>query len=253
MIVSKKLLKKKKIYHRFFNRNGGKSKGIYKSLNCGPGSNDNKNNIKNNLKIVKNKLHKRAKDIFLNHQIHSNKFVFIDDKFDFNKKKIKADAIITNQKKLPIAVLTADCIPILLYEERKNIIAIIHAGWKGAFKDIIKKVINFMIKKGCKSKFITAAIGPCIKVNHYNVKEDFLKKFLKKDKKNKVFFKRKKGTIYFNLTNYVKAQLKLNKILNIDTINIDTFDKKNNFFSARRSLRLNHDDYGRNISIIMIN
>ena len=46
---------------------------------------------------------------------------------------------------------------------------------------------------------------------------------------------------------------KSNKIRNIDTIKIDTFDKKNNFFSARRSLQLKHDDYGRNISIIMIN
>ena len=59
--------------------------------------------------------------------------------------------------------------------------------------------------------------------------------------------------IYFNLTEFVKFQLKLNKITKIDTINIDTFDKKNNFFSARRSLSLKHDDYGRNISIIMIN
>ena len=52
---------------------------------------------------------------------------------------MKADAVITNQKKLPIAVLTADCVPILLYDYKKNIIAAIHAGWKGAFKGIIKK------------------------------------------------------------------------------------------------------------------
>ena len=59
--------------------------------------------------------------------------------------------------------------------------------------------------------------------------------------------------IYFDLPNFVKSQLKFNKIRNIDMMNIDTYDKKNNFFSARRSLRLKHDDYGRNISIIMIN
>ena len=63
----------------------------------------------------------------------------------------------------------------------------------------------------------------------------------------------KKNLIYFNLPEFVKSQLKSNKITKIDTINIDTFDKKNNFFSARRSLSLKHDDYGRNISIIMIN
>ena len=132
-------------------------------------------------------------------------------------------------------------------------IAIIHAGWKGAFKGIIKNVINFMSKKGCRLKNINAAVGPSIPQNSYKVKEDFQNKFIKKDKKNKVFFKTKKGIIYFNLPNFVKSQLKSNKITNIDRINIDTFDKKNNFFSARRSLRLKHDDYGRNISIIMIN
>ena len=131
MIISKKLLKQKEIRHGFFNKLGGKSIGIYKSLNCGPGSKDKRNKIAENLKIVKNKIDKKSKDIFLLHQFHSNKFVFIGKNFNFNKRKIKADAIITNQKKLPIAVLTADCVPILLYDNKKKIIASIHAGWKG--------------------------------------------------------------------------------------------------------------------------
>ena len=253
MFFSKKLIKQKNISHGFFNRKGGESKGIYKSLNCGLGSNDQRTRVSANLKIVKNKISKKSKNIFLLHQVHSNNFVFIDHNFKFNNKKIKADALITNQKRLPIAVLTADCVPILLYDEKKDIIAAIHAGWKGAFKGIIKKVINFMLIKGCKRKFITAAIGPCIGRSSYNVKDDFKKKFIKKDKKNKIFFKLKKDKIFFDLSNFVKSQLESNKITNIDTINIDTFDKKNNFFSARRSLRLKHDDYGRNISIIMIN
>jgi copper oxidase (laccase) domain-containing protein len=110
-----------------------------------------------------------------------------------------------------------------------------------------------MLKKGCKKKNIIAALGPCISQSNYNVKENFKKKFLKKDKKNNIFFKIKDGTIYFDLPGFVKSQLKFNKISKIDMLNIDTFVKKNNFFSARRSLRLNHADYGRNISIIMIN
>jgi len=254
LITSKKLLKQKKIRHGFFNRNGGKSNGIYKSLNCGIGSSDNKNKVKKNLKIVKDRISKKAKNIFLIHQVHSNKFVFINKDIKFyEKERIKADAIITNQERLPIAILTADCAPILLYDNKKKMIAAIHAGWKGAFKGIINKVINFMLKNGCKKNQITAAIGPCIKQNSYNVKEDFQKKFIKKDRKNRIFFKKKKNTIFFDLPNFVKSQLKSNKITKIDTINIDTFDKKNNFFSARRSLGSKHDDYGRNISIIMIN
>ena len=81
MLTSKKLLKEKKISHGFFDRNGGNSSGIYKSLNCGPGSNDQKSKIDKNLKIVKNKIIKKSKNIFLLNQFHSNKFYFIKKKF----------------------------------------------------------------------------------------------------------------------------------------------------------------------------
>ncbi len=252
MINSKKLLKIKNIQHGFFNKTGGKSKRIYKSLNCGPGSKDNPSNVKKNLKIVLKKISKNAKKIFLLHQIHSNKFIYIDKKSIF-KSKPKADAVITSLKNIPIGVLTADCVPILICDKKKNFIAAIHAGWKGAYKDIISKVVNFMIKKGSDPKNITAAIGPAISVKNYEVKENFKKKFIKKDKKNIKFFKIKYKRLYFNLPNYVKSCLLKNKIKNIETIDIDTFDINNNFFSARRALKLNHDDYGRNISIIMLN
>ena len=252
MIRSTKLIKIKDLKHCFFNCIGGQSKKIYKSLNCGPGSKDNKKNIKKNLQIVKKKISKKAKNIFLAHQIHSNKFIFIDETYD-NKKKPKADAIITNRKNFPIAVLTADCAPILIYEDKMKMIAAIHAGWKGAFKGIITKVIKFMIKKGCKLENITAVVGPSISQKNYEVKYDFKKKFIQKDKKNYIFFKHKKNRLYFDLTKYIYASLKTIKIKNIDILKIDTFDIKNKFFSARRALKLKHNDYGRNISIIMLN
>ena len=252
MITSKKLSKFKKIKHGFFNKIGGKSKGIYRSLNCGIGSKDKKKTVLRNLSIVRNKINKNSKNIFLVHQIHSNKLVYLN-KSPRNYKRIKADAIITNVEKLPIAVLTADCVPVLLYDNKKKMVAAIHSGWKGAYKGIIPKVINFMVKKGCNRNSITAAIGPCISKKSYNVKDDFKKKFLKKDKKNIIFFKEKNNLTYFDLPKYIKTQLKLMKILKIDSINIDTFNKKNNFFSARQALSSNHVDYGRNISLIMIN
>ena len=252
MIKSKKLSKIKNLKHGFFNSIGGKSKNIYKSLNCGPGSNDLSSNVKKNLLIVKNKINRSAKNIFLLNQIHSDKFVFIDSKYNLEIKP-KADAIITNQRNLPIAILTADCVPILIYDKKKNYIAAIHAGWKGAFKNIVEKVIKFMIKKNCKTKDITAVIGPCISVDNYEIKIDFIKKFLKKDPKNKIFFKKIKNKNFFNLNKYIYTQLKNLKVKNIDMINKDTFNVKNNFFSARRSISRNENDYGRNISIIMIN
>ncbi len=132
-------------------------------------------------------------------------------------------------------------------------VAAIHAGWRGAFKGIINKVIKFMIKKGCKLENMTAVIGPSISLKNYEVKEDFKKRFIKKDKKNYVFFKTNKKKLYFNLTKYIYSSLKIIKIKHIDILKIDTFDIKNKFFSARRALKLKHNDYGRNISIIMLN
>ena len=231
---------------------GGKSTGIFKSLNCGPGSSDKKKNIKKNLDIIGKKIRTKFKRIVLLNQVHSNKFYYIDKCPKFNKKFI-GDALITDKKNIPIAVLTADCAPVLIYDKNKEMVAAIHAGWKGAYKDIIKKVIKFMIKKGCSPKNITAAIGPCISNKHYQVREDFIKKFIKKDKKNTIFFKKTKNKNYFNLNKYIYSQLKSLNIKKIDIINKDTFNIKNNFFSARRSISRNENDYGRNISIIMIN
>ena len=253
MIKSKKLNRFQNINHAFFNRIGGKSTGIFKSLNCGPGSADKKKNILKNLTIVKNIINPKSKKIILLNQIHSNKFHFIDKNLKILKNKFEGDALITNRANLPIAVLTADCAPILIHDEKTKMIAAIHAGWKGAYKDIVIKVINFMIKKGCSTKNITAAIGPCISVNSYQVKEDFIKRFTKKNKKNRIFFKKINNQNYFSLNKYIQSQLKALNIKKIDIINKDTFNPKNNFFSARRSIGRKENDYGRNISVIMIN
>ena len=253
MLNSKKLSKFSEISHGFFNKNGGVSKGIYKSLNCGVGSKDKKNDVKKNLNIVKRKIGRKSKEIFLVKQNHSNRFLFLSKNTKIKNRSIAADAIITDKKDFPIAVLTADCVPILLFDKKRKMIAVIHAGWRGAFKGVISKVINFMLKNGCDRKDITVAIGPSITQKNYNVKLDFKNKFIKKHKKNKIFFKNRNKLIYFDLPNFIKSQLKFNKISKIDMVNIDTYDKKNNFFSARQSIKLKHDDYGRNISIIMIN
>jgi len=252
VIKSKKLSKIKNLKHGFFNSKGGISKNIYKSLNCGLGSSDKQVYVKKNLEIVRKKIKISARNIFLLNQIHSNKFIYIDEKYHF-KSKPKVDAVITNQKNLPIAILTADCVPILICDQQKKIIAAIHAGWKGAYKGIVDRVIKFMLKKGSKSENITAVIGPSISINNYEVQNEFKNKFIKKDTQNKKFFKIKHKKLYFDLSNYVKSILLKNKIKKIERIKIDTFDLRNKFFSARRALSLKHDDYGRNISIIMLN
>ncbi len=228
LIKTKKLSPQRSVTYGFFGSKGGVSKGIYKSLNCGVGSNDKKNNIKKNLSIVLKKLKSNTKKIHLPKQIHSNKFYFIKNKSI--KSRFKCDALITKQINTPIGVLTADCAPIVLFDPNKEIISVIHAGWRGAL-----------------------IIGPCISQNSYEVKDDFLKKFLKKDKKNKIFFKSKNKKYFFNLKQYIILEMKKLGIKKIKLINKDTFSGVNTYFSARRSLKKKENDYGRNLSLIMIN
>ena len=253
MIISKKLNEFKNIRHGFFGRNGGVSSGIFKSLNCGIGSFDSKKNVLKNLKIVCKKIGCTQKKLVLLNQIHSNNFSFINKKNKFPKKKFKGDALITNSRNIALGVLTADCVPILIYDKKRKIISAIHAGWKGAYKGIINKILKYLIKSGSKTENLIAAIGPCISEKNYEVQKDFKDKFYKKDKKNKLFFKIRKNKTYFSLNKYIYYQLKKFGVKNLEIINKNTFDTKNNFFSARRSIRNKDIDYGRNISIIMIN
>ena len=123
--------------------------------------------------INKNKL-------ILMNQTNSNKVVEI--KKDNYKKKINADAMITRIKGLTLGVLTADCVPIIIYDLKNEVVGCIHAGWKGAISGVIKNTINLIKKISSKNK-IFASIGPCIGKNSYEVDLIFYRKFLSKSKK----------------------------------------------------------------------
>ena len=249
MIKSKILRNQKYVSHYFFNRLGGTSKGIYKSLNCGKGSKDKIANISKNLKIVSKKIGCTSGNLVSLNQIHSNKVYKISG---IPKKRLTGDAMITNKRNIAISILTADCAPILIIEKKQKFVGAIHAGWKGAFKGIVKKTIQLLKKNGCSEKDMIACIGPCIKKNSYEVKDDFFKLFKEKNKKNLNFFTFKKKKIFFDLSEYIKSQFYENGVKKIDIIRKDTYALKNNFFSSRRSKKNKHNDYGRNISAIMI-
>ena len=127
MFYSKKFKKFKNINHCFFSKKGGFSKGVYRSLNCGKGSNDDKKIVLKNLALVSKKMKINQKNLILMHQTHSNKVIIVNKK---NKeiKKFKSDAIITKLKGFALGVVTADCVPIILYDSKNDIIACIHAG-----------------------------------------------------------------------------------------------------------------------------
>ena len=247
MFCSRKLKKIKQIKHFFFSRKNGFSKGIYKGLNCGKGSNDKKGNVKKNLDYVAKKMDVGKDKLILMHQTHSNKVVEI--KKNNYKKKIVADAMITKMKGFALGVVTADCVPILLYDTKNEIVGCIHAGWKGAFADIIQKTIT-KIKKISSNNKIYACVGPCIGKKSYEVDEIFYKMFVDKSKNNKIYFSNKNKTKkLFNLRKFVSNKL-IKANINVDQVDRNTFAEKSNFFSYRRSCKLKQKDYGRCISSI---
>jgi len=247
MFYSKNFKKLKNINHCFFSKKNGFSKGIYKSLNCGRGSKDDKKNINKNLIFVSNRMGVLKNKLILMHQTHSNKVVEI--RKNNYKKKIKADAMITKMKGVALGVLTADCVPVILYDIKNQIIGCVHAGWKGAYFDIIKNTIN-KIRKINSNNQIYACIGPCIGQKSYEVDLVFFKKFINKSKKNRKYFSYKnKKKKFFNLRKFVTDKLRKYRV-KVDHVNRDTFAQKNYFFSYRRSTKLNEKDYGRCISTI---
>ena len=247
MFYSKKLKKIKRIKHSFFSRKNGFSKGIYKGLNCGKGSKDNKRNVKKKLDYVAKKMNIQRDKLILMHQTHSNKVVEI--KINNYKKKIIADAMITKMKGLALGVVTADCVPIILYDTKNEIVGCIHAGWKGAFLDIIKNTIS-KIKKISSDNKIYACVGPCIGKKSYEVDNNFYKMFVAKSKNNKIYFSNKdKMKKLFNLRKFITNKL-VKADIKVDQVNRDTFAEISNFFSYRRSCKLKQKDYGRCISSI---
>ncbi len=250
MFYSKKFRKFRNIKHCFFSRKGGVSKGIYQSLNCGKGSRDNKINVLKNLSLVSKKMGVHKKKLSLMYQTHSNKVIIIN-KRNKNCKRFKSDALITNIKGVALGVVTADCVPIILYDIENEIIGCVHAGWKGTSLGIIENTIKKFKKINSGNK-IFASVGPCIGKKSYEVDINFYKKFITKSKKNSLYFvKKNKDKKLFNLRKYVNDKLlKLN--VKVDHVIHDTFKEKSKFFSYRRSQKLGESDYGRCISIISL-
>ena len=249
MFYSKKFKKFKQIKHCFFSRKNGFSKGIYKGLNCGRGSKDNKKNINKNLNFVAKKMAVEKAKLILMYQTHSNKVIEI--KKENFRKKVVADAMITKMADLALGVVTADCVPIIIYDIKNKVVGCIHAGWKGAFTDIIKNTVKKIKKLNLNNK-IYASIGPCIGKKNYEVDIKFYKKFVSKSRKNKIYFTDKnKDKKFFDLRKFVTGKL-LELNVKIDQVKRDTFAEKSNFFSYRRSCKLKQKDYGRCISTIRL-
>lgn len=250
-VLCPELSKLPTISHGFFTREGGVSESAtFHSLNCGYGSGDLAKNVEQNRGFVARTL--GATTLLTPYQTHSAKVVVVDTLWP-DAKPPEGDAIVTNKPGIAIGVLTADCVPILLADEKKGVIGAVHAGWKGAIGGVIEAGIGAMKTLG--AKHITATIGPAIEQYSYEVGAEFYEQFLKASPDNAQYFEpsSRDGHHLFDLKGYVRGRLEKAGISSINVLANDTCLEEHLFFSYRRSCQRSESSYGRQVSAIVLN
>lgn len=115
--------------------------------------------------------------IFHVEQVHGDNVVIIDEKTR-RENLPPADALVTNLPGILIGVRTADCLPILLYDSKKQVVAAIHAGYKGILSDVILKTLTVLMQTmGCRLENLNFVFGPAICVAHYEVGDEVIAAF----------------------------------------------------------------------------
>ena len=184
---------------------------------------DNKNLLCEYLKIDKSKF-------IMPEQTHSANINIVSD---LQKTYPNCDALILAQKDIGIYLNFADCTPIILYDEVKNIGAIAHAGWRGTVQKIAPLTVQKMVELGSKISDITAIIGPAIGFCCYNVGEDVFEKLSKTVNNFDGLSEIREGQIFVDLKNINKRQLEEIGIKKLDVCEFCTVHNNDKFFSYR--------------------
>jgi polyphenol oxidase len=238
--------------HGFLGRRGGVSRGVYASLNVGLGSGDDHVAVTENRQRATQAVMPHAQLVSL-HQVHSAEVVTATTPWPDDARP-HADGVVTDRQGLLLAILTADCVPVLFADPEHGIVGAAHAGWKGALGGVTDNVITAMIALGAQRDSITTAIGPCIGRASYEVSDAFAHVFERADSANERFFTGgKPGHHYFDIEAYVIHRLSAAGITRIDPLSLDTYADPARFFSYRRTCHAGEADYGRQISLIGIN
>lgn len=239
------------VRHAFFGRQGGVSTGIYASLNAGTGSNDDPSASQENRRRIAAAFDAQPDHLLGVHQVHSPTAVLVTGAWTGDRPH--ADALVTTTPGLVISVLTADCAPVLLADEKAGVIGAAHAGWKGAVGGVLESTIALMRTHGADPTRIKAAIGPCIHQASYEIGPEFAERFTGTDAANARFFAPgRDGKLQFNLPAYCAARLAAASITDVETIPLDTYAAADALFSHRRSVHQNAGDYGRNCAAIAL-
>ncbi len=241
------------IAHGFFGRQGGVSGGIFASLNCGYGSNDETASVCENRTRVATWLGTQEPQLITLYQIHSADALHVTEPWPRTAPP-KADAMATTLRGVALGVLAADCAPILLSDAKAGVIGCAHSGWKGAISGVAESIVALMERLGASRSRIQAAVGPCISQASYEVGPEFEARFVEADASNKRYFvpSPRAGHWQFDLPGYVTARLKATGIGGVEALNVCTYEHNDAYFSYRRTTHRGETDYGRNVSAIML-
>jgi YfiH family protein len=236
--------------HGFLGREGGVSEGTYAGLNVGLGSDDDREAIRENRCRAVGAVAAGHRLVTL-HQVHSAEAVAVSQPFADDGRP-HADALVTDRPGLLLGILTADCVPVLLADERAGVVGAAHAGWKGALSGITDATLDAMGRLGADRSRIVAAIGPCIARASYEVDEAFVRRFEAADAANERFFAggRRPGHAQFDIEAYVAHRLGAAGVGRVIALGEDTYAQPGRFFSFRRATHRGEPGYGRQISLI---
>jgi len=238
------------ISHLFTTRNGGVSQNEYASLNCGRFSGDDPFRVaENHGRVIEAMGSGRLISL---KQVHGKTALTVDHTWT-GRENTEGDGMVTAVPGMALAVMAADCAPVLLADARNRVIGAAHAGWKGALSGITDKVIEKMCALGAERESITVAIGPAIQQSSYEVGQEFMRHFVVSGgSRCRQFFQFYEGSIYFDLPGYVAGCLAEQGIAHIDCLPQDTYSMEQEFFSYRRSSKQGETDYGRQAGAISL-
>lgn len=236
--------------HGFFTRRGGASSGVFQGLNCGPGSSDQSEIVAINRARVAQAMQVAPDHLITVHQVHSATVAHVTGPM---QDKPRADAIVTATPGLALAILTADCQPVLFADPDAGVIGAAHAGWRGALDGVLEATLDAMEDLGADRAAITAVIGPTISQRAYEVGPDFLADFLAHDPETARFFAQgARDRMMFDLPGYGLHRLRMAGIGHAEWTRHCTYSDPARFFSYRRATHAGEADYGRLISSIRL-
>ncbi len=240
------------VRHGFFSRQGGVSQGLFASLNCGLGSADTAEAVRENRSRALRQLDLAVESLLTCYQVHSPTAVTVTEPWP-DSARPHADALVTDRRGLALGVVTADCAPLLFADATAGVVGAAHAGWKGALAGVVESTVAAMEALGARRGRIAAAVGPCIGWNSYEVGPEFPRPFLAQAAGNARFFKPGQGDrLLFDLKAYVAWRLAEAGVGTLAVDPADTWADEQRFFSYRRSTQRREPDYGRLLSAITL-